>query len=520
MITRKEIIEGYFRIINKKKELVDFQQNFVQNKLDEIRDKLKREGKPIWLLVLKARQEGISVKVMADWTADCVSEDNIVATLVSHEGEATKRLFRKAKINVDKAKVPIQTRTDNSREIEFPKTGSWFYILTAGSRAGGRGDTIHRLHLSEVAHYKDQTILVGLLQAIPENGEIIAETTGNGFGEWFQKEWDKAEKGESKFTPVFFSWADNPEYRIVNTILTPEDLTEEEKILMDSFRLDIQQIAWRREKMKEFTTRELFYQEYPLTPEEAFIHSGTPAFNMMALKTYKRVPPRIGMFVDKGDVVVFEPNENGWWRVWESSEPGQGYYGFLDPAEGKDASDDKTGKDPDYSAIEFYDQNLIQVAELQRRITPAESGRQLVLAARYYNQAYIGWELNNAGHAVSVVVLEIYTKSRCYQSENNEYGWRTTEKTRKVLIDGFSEMIPEHDIEIKSQWSISEAQSFVLNGDGKYEAHKGAHDDTVIANSGVIQLWKNKPIKTMSAVKKALREEKKKQKKFNPYYET
>ena len=142
--SRKEIIESYFRIIDKKKNLVDFNQNFIQNKLDEIREDLKRKGKPSWLLILKARQEGVSVKLMADFVADCVNPKigNIVATLISHEGEATKRLFRKARINIDHAKLPIQTKTDSAREIEFPETNSWFYILTAGSRAGGRGDTI------------------------------------------------------------------------------------------------------------------------------------------------------------------------------------------------------------------------------------------------------------------------------------------------------------------------------------------------------------------------------------------
>ena len=100
---------------------------------------------------------------------------------------------------------------------------------------------------------------------------------------------------------------------------------------------------------------------------------------------------------------------------------------------------------------------------------------------------------------------EIYPKGRIYKQDNGETGWRTSEKTRKIMVDGLGEMIPEHDIEIKSRWTISEALSFVLNADGKYEAHKGAHDDTVIANAGVVQLYKNKPLKQMSAIRDELR---------------
>ena len=86
------------------------------------------------------------------------------------------------------------------------------------------------------------------------------------------------------------------------------------------------------------------------------------------------------------------------------------------------------------------------------------------------------------------------------------------------MIDGLSEMIKDHSIEIQSEWAVREALSFRLNSDGKFEAQTGGHDDTVIANAGVIQMWKDKPIKTMSAVKKALREEKRKQRKINAYY--
>ena len=515
MKTRKQAIESGLHIINKKSQQVPFTQNYVQNKLDEVREKLKREGRPVWILVLKARQEGCSAKIEADWLVDCASQKNINAVVISHEKESTKRLLRRVHYYIETAKYEIPTKVQSEYEISFPETNSWFYIGTAGSRAFGRGDTIHRVHFSEWAFYQDDSVVDGILQSIPEGGEVVAESTANGFGNRFQIEWDRATKGESKFFPLFFSWADNPEYSIPKTILTEEDVTEEEKVLRDAYRLTIPQLAWRREKMKEFDTREKFMQEYPLTPEEAFIYTGTPAFNQIALKSYIKKPPAIGMFVDSGTEVVFEPKERGWWRRWETSEAGMDYYGFLDPAEGKDPVAKKSpgSSDPDYAVIEIYDHNLKQCAELQQRITPAEAGRQLALAARYYNQAFVGWELNNSGHAVSVVMPEVYHDGKLYRQENGELGWRTTEKTRKVLIDGLAEMIPEHDIEIQSEWSVAEAMAFRLNPDGKYEAQQGSHDDTVIANAGIIQMFKSRPLKQMTAVKKWVKDNKKAKKK-------
>lgn len=513
-MTRKQFIEKYLTIVNKQGKQVPFVQNYVQNKLDEVRDKLKREGKPIWILVLKARQEGCSAKIEADWLRDCAVKRNTNAVVISHEKESTKRLLRRVHYYIDNAKASIPTEKSSEYEISFPVTNSWFYIGTAGSRAFGRGDTIHRVHLSEWAFYPDDSVVDGILQSVPMEGEVIAESTANGFGNRFQIEWDRAIRGESKFYPLFFSWADNPEYQIENTILNENELTEEEKILRDKFLLTIPQLAWRREKMKEFPTKEQFYQEYPITPDEAFIYTGTPAFDPLALKTFNTKPPIVGMFVDKGDAVVFEANDKGWWRRWEIGEPGQNYYGFCDPAEGLDPSEKG---DKDYAAIEIYDQNLKQCAELQKRITPSETARQLALAGRYYNEAFVGWERNSAGQAVTVVMQEIYPKSRCYEGEDGNLGWQTNVRSRKVLIDGLAEVISDHSIQIQSEYSIREALSFRLNADGKYEAQPGSHDDTTIANAGIVQMWKRKPITLHSAVRNKLKREKK-ERQYNPYY--
>ena len=316
-MNRKLFIEKELRIINKQGKQVPFTQNYVQNKIDEVRDKLQREGKPLWVLVLKARQEGVSAKIEADWLVDCALRRNISAVVISHEKESTVRLLRRVHYYVDHANKEIETEKSSEHEISFPQTNSWFYIGTAGARAFGRGDTIHRVHFSEWAFYQDDSVVDGILQSIPEGGEVVAESTANGFGNRFQIEWDRATKGESKFFPLFFSWADNPEYQIKDTILKEEEITEEEKLLKEKFLLTIPQIGWRREKMKEFPTKEQFMQEYPLTPDEAFIYTGTPAFDPLAIKTFNLVPPKMGMFVDKGDAVVFEPNDKGYWRRWD-----------------------------------------------------------------------------------------------------------------------------------------------------------------------------------------------------------
>src|SRR3990167_4229679 len=307
-MTRKEIIEKYFNIVDKQNQKVSFVQNYIQNKIDEVRGRLKTEGKPVWILVLKARKEGVSAKIIADWTVDCVSPaiKNLNCVIISHQVEATRRLLQRAKYYISNAKSPITTQTLNANEISFPKTNSTFYIGTAGSRAFGRGDDIHRVHLSEWAYYPDTFDVDGLLQAVPEGGEVIGETTANGIGNRFYKEWQRAKAGESKFYPLFLSWADNPDYRIKKPlIVNDEDLVNDELLLKRRYGLDYEQLAWRREKIKEFANVELFKQEYPLNDREAFLHSGTPAFSVSALDAYVVRNPTLGDMIEKDGHVEF-----------------------------------------------------------------------------------------------------------------------------------------------------------------------------------------------------------------------
>lgn len=499
--TRKYIIEKLFNIVDKQNQKVPFIQNYVQNKLDEVRDKLRTEGKPVWILVLKARKEGASAKVLADWTVDCIARDNVNCVVISHQSESTQRLLKRAKYYIENSNEPIATKIDNASQISFPKTNSTFYIGTAGSRAFGRGDDIHRVHLSEWAYYDEKFDVDGLLQALPDGGEVIGESTANGIGNRFYKEWMRAKNGESKFYPLFLSWADNPEYRINKSLLMQDsDLTEEELLLKQRYNLDYDQLAWRREKIKEFPNIELFKQEYPMNDREAFLHSGTPAFNTNALEAYvSRVPTR-GDFIEKDSKIEFVPNPKGWWRIWERPEYARTYFGGADTAEGEDP--EEIG-DSDYTAIEFIDADMKQVAELKQRINPDTTAYELAKAGKYYNTAHIGVERNGgSGLATLNKFKDLYSDGHIYKTEvfdeasrrkTSKLGWQTNERTRPLLITDLASSIANHDLGVNSDQFLDEAFSFVRNSKGKYEAQTGSHDDTVIAMGIAIQVRKSLP---------------------------
>ena len=164
--------------------------------------------------------------------------------------------------------------TSNAEELLFDRIDSGYLVTVATLEGAGRSATAQCLHASEVAFWPDlPTQFASLMQTVPDMGgtEVILESTANRYND-FHKLWRKAEAGESEFLPVFLPWSLAPEYRA--KVGDDFKLTAGEKEL----RLDAEQIAWRRLKISQLGTEELFAQEYPLYAAEAFIASAFDSF--------------------------------------------------------------------------------------------------------------------------------------------------------------------------------------------------------------------------------------------------
>ena len=159
----------------------------------------------------------------------------------------------------------------NAEELLFDKIDSGYLVSVATEEGSGRSATAQNLHASEAAFWKDlQVQFAALMQTVPDidGTEIILETTGNSYKD-FYKLWRKAEAGESEFVAVFLPWSMDPAYRAK----VPDGfvMTGEEAKLAELHGLDTEQICWRRNKINNMASPELFCQEYPLTADEAFI---------------------------------------------------------------------------------------------------------------------------------------------------------------------------------------------------------------------------------------------------------
>jgi hypothetical protein len=273
--------EQYLKIRPKAGSLVPFTFNPAQLELHRRLEEQKAKTGKVRAIVLKARQMGISTYIAARYYKQTVGNAGLRTIIIGHEKRASTNLFQLVKRFHEHMPQDIRpsTGTSNAEELLFDKIDSGYLVSVATVEGQGRSATAQLLHASEAAFWVNlHEQMASLLQTVPDidNSEIILETTGKEFGDEFHQLWRSAEAGESEFLPIFLPWSIDPTYRTK----LPEDfaMTSEETALAELHGLDAEQIFWRRRKIAELRSEDLFKREYPLTPSEAFMASKFDSF--------------------------------------------------------------------------------------------------------------------------------------------------------------------------------------------------------------------------------------------------
>ena len=502
-------IEKCLKIINKEGQLVPFKLNAGQIIVDNIIKDLEAQNKPVRLIILKARQMGISTYTEGYIYKKTVTQTYKSSSIIAHLDEASQNLYNMYKIfyeNTPDALKPMKkylnsdmlhfaNPSTNEEEVKRnPGLNSKVTIKTAKNSKTGRSQTIHYLHASEVAFWEDaKTLMTGLMQTIPNkaNTAVILESTANGIGGYFYDVWERAMKGENAFVPIFLPWFIDPEYKqefdseeerlkfiedveYVFKNNKGEEIYTEEKELMNMCKKDwnidltYEQLKWRRWCIANNCNGDIeqFQQEYPSTPEEAFIASGRPRFNVTKLKKYlKHTEEGItgNLHYDSTGRVYFEENSKGYVTIW--NKPKNNFYCIgADVAEGL--------IDGDYSVGIVGSSDDMRVdAMFHGHIDPDLFGEELVKLAKYYNEAYIGVEANNHGLTTlkSIQRLDYHNiyfakmHDQITDKITQKIGWHTNAKTKPLMIDKLAEFIREEYIGIKSKTIIKELLTYVID---------------------------------------------------------
>lgn len=502
-------------------------------------------GKPVRLIILKARQLGIStlIELFIYWYTS--TREQISAMVLSHEEDSARhilemsKLFSVVDLRRQRGCMPMQSHS-NRAEIVFDNPdwkwraknrglGSKIRIATAAHDSVGHSQTIQLLHGSEVARWKDQRVLAGVMNAMSDSAETLAvqESTANGMYGLFYDTWVQAAKGENEWTPIFLPWKGRPEYRAKEHQVKIFEPTSAELKLMQLHDLDLYELCWRRYKINSPACQgqgrppeDVFREQYPLTPEEAFQTSGKSYFDMGAVITGELGAKQFGTPVQgellfaAGELpplkasrespprVQFSPLKEGRLKIWRAPYPGHDYVIGADVGAGL-----QTG---DFSVAYVLDRLTREiVACWAARITPEKFADHLVALAWYYNEAFLAPEANNLGLAVARKCAKHYRRL-CYATDlasiaGETYidaerpGWYTTTANRKHMVAYIREAVGSGLVRIYDPGFWEEAKTFEVPenargemDEGKPRAASGRHDDRVMA--AAITLWVDDPM--------------------------
>lgn len=493
-----DYIESCLKIKTKSGTVVPFRMNDAQRKLYAVAKRQQDAGKPVRLIILKARQLGFSTLTEGLIFHACATRRNVNALIVAHREDATANLFRMSKLFYDELPAPVKPmlRASNAQELVFenpsklrserearPGLRSRIRCATAGGRGIGRSDTLQCVHLSEYAFWPDgadgkASTLAGILQAVPSlpGTMVVIESTANGF-EDFKERWDAAVAGENDFEPVFFAWFENPDYSM--PVVPGTEWTPEERDLKAAYRLTDGQLQWRRWCIANNCggSLDMFRQEYPASPGEAFLHSGTGVFdNEQIVLRLERLPGPAG----RGEFTNGEwtESETGAITLYEMPEEGVPYV----------LGGDTAGEGSDYfTAIVINNVSGRIAAKLRQKYSEPEYVRQICALGRFYNDALVAIETNFSTYPVMKLQEMEYPNQYSREREDTytrqmrkSYGFRTDRQSRPRAIANLVEVFSSHPEWFTDRELLEEMLTFCYNEDHRPEALAGKHDDLVM----------------------------------------
>lgn len=495
-INTKKYIESYIKIRDKKGNVIPLKLNEPQLKYYNVVKKLHEEKKPIRIIILKARQMGFSTETESIIFKNVVTNHNYNAGIVAHKEDSTTNLFNMSKRMLEYLPESIkpEQKKSNAKELVFNNeegTGldSKIKCMTAGGKGIGRSDTFTALHLSELAFWEGnkQDTLLGLLQAVPNIPEsiVIIESTANGF-DYFKELWDKSVAGENDFYPLFVGWNELEEYKMQYTGFR---LTQEEIELQKMYNVSLEQLEWRRWCIKNNCGGDVdkFKQEYPISPEEAFLSTGKCYFNKKnIINRINEVKEPIiqGSFSCYYDGLrirgrKFREEEKCSIKIYKYPENNIPYV----------IGGDTSGEGSDYFTAHVIN-NITgeQVAVLKQQYDEIEYVKQIYCLGMFYNKALLAPECNFSTYPIQKLIelnypnMYVRKKEDTYITKHEKaFGFRTTSITRPLILANLQEIVKDEIEKINDKDTLREMLTFIVNKSGRAEAEDGYHDDLVMA---------------------------------------
>ena len=531
-----------------------------QRRFVERLERLRKAGKPIRIVLLKARQWGgstVSQLYMA-WL-QLVHKVGLNSLIIAHQGAGSDEIKDMFDRMIKAYPVEMLHKLGEAYDANEPKlvgvgkSGSIYRVPqrnckikigTAERPDSCRGGDYNLVHLSEVGLWKategkkPEDIVRSACSGVLYRPYtmIVYESTANGTGNFFQREYDMASKGKSQFEAMFVSWFD------IEIYSTPvDDILSFAANLYDNRNNDnvassreesgkylwwlwekgatLEAIHWYILERAKYNEHASMASEYPSDDIEAFVHSGTMVFDkykVEAFKKYCKEPRFVGDVyadADEGKNALknlrFVEDRQGVLWIWEKPEIDEDekvtnrYLTVVDVG-GRSSK-------ADWSVIVVFD-----------RLFMAEGGRPAVVAQWYghcdidllaWKAAQIAAFYDNSLLVIESNTLETHDKERDVDGDQSQfilnqikgvypnlyarkqseedilqglptkYGFHTNVATKPMVISTMVKVIRENLYVERDARCLDEYLTYEKKPNGAYGAIIGKHDDLLMTRA-------------------------------------
>nr|DAJ59616.1 MAG TPA: Terminase large subunit [Caudoviricetes sp.] len=534
-----------------------------QRKFVERLEKLRKANKPIRIVLLKARQWGGSTtsQLYMAWL-QLIHKVGLNSLIIAHQGAGSDEIKDMFDRMIKAYPITMlyklgETYNENESKLvgvghsgsihRVPQRNCKIKIGTAERPDSCRGGDYNLVHLSEVGLWKTtdgkkpedivRSACSGIL--LKPYTMIVYESTANGTGNFFQREYDAAKRGTSQFEAMFVSWFDIEQYSLAfdnndakadfaiwlwknrNNSSASSARAESGKYLWWLWEqgATLEAINWYVQERAKYNEHAPMASEYPSDDVEAFVHSGERVFDKYKVDEFRASckPPKY-----IGDVYADSDSGKDTLKNLRFAEDTQGLLWIWDLPE----IDDKEIVTNRYLTIvdiggrsKKADWSVILVID---RLFMLDGGRPEVVAqwyghidmdilawkaaqiAAFYDNSLLVIESNtlethdkerqvdgDLSHFILNQIKDVYpnlyarkqTEDEIREGLPRKYGFHTNVATKPMIISTLIKVVREHLYTERDERCLDEYVVYEKKQNGAFGAITGKHDDLLMTRA-------------------------------------
>lgn len=532
-----------------------FRLNRPQRKFVERLEAHRLAGRPIRLILLKARQWGGSTcsQLYMAWL-QLIHRKGLNSLIIAHQGSGSDeikdmfdRMIRRYPValladedgEIDESAKKIENVGKSGSIVRVPARNCKIKVGTAERPDSCRGGDYNLVHCSEVGIWKatagksPEMILrsAGSGVLLAPMTMIIYESTANGTGNFFHREYEAAKRGESQFESMFISWFDIEQYSTPladaesfaamllegrHAEVSSSSRRESGKYLWGLWEkgATLEAINWYIGERSKYGEHALMASEYPSDDMEAFVHSGNRVFERERVERLRETCCRgergeVSGAADEGKGAVksvkFTPMAGGALEVWHRPEEGwrDRYLTVVDVG--------GRSRRSDWSVIAVFDRRPMAdgeppeiVAQWRGHVDIDRLAWKAAAIAQWYCESLLVFESNTLESRdadrdsdteqtpfifcqLRDVYFNLYARGgneyRVNPGAATRYGFHTNSVTKPMVIAMLVRCVREGLYVEREEGCVDELLQYEKRHNGSYGAITGCHDDMLMTRA-------------------------------------